>query len=416
MTLCRFASHKVQVLSRPMLLSVSVLAATWALPVLAQGYLDFGANASRWAYDGECDDPRFAGPGAADVLVQEDLMADAADCEAAFRMGSVWLQTGGAPSKMPSAPQPVAPRPGVIDFGFNTSRWAYDGECDDPRFAGPGAADVLVPEDYMADAADCEAAFRMGSVWLQEGVPGPIGMPIAPKLPPSGPGMTPQGPEAEPPPQEPAEPPVVSMDWPAWAPATTDRNEAESAIAMEPQEVFAATEGSIYLLLAAATPEELAAGEGSLGSAVAISKHLALTNCHVVEGAPSMTLVDETSDEEIAVELLSADPETDRCILRTDAWLRPIKAIRPADSLTVGERVYSIGNPSGLSKTFAEGLISGVREDGGITLVQTSAPISPGSSGGALVDASGALVGITTFLLRDTQNLNFAISASAFWE
>jgi S1-C subfamily serine protease len=131
-----------------------------------------------------------------------------------------------------------------------------------------------------------------------------------------------------------------------------------------------------------------------------------------------MTLVDEASGEEteIEIELMSADPETDRCILRTDSWLRPIRAIRPADSLTVGERVYSIGNPSGLSKTFAEGLISGVREDEGVTLVQTSAPISPGSSGGALVDASGALVGITTFLLVDTQNLNFAISASAFWE
>ena len=185
---------------------------------------------------------------------------------------------------------------------------------------------------------------------------------------------------------------------------------------MEPEQVFAAVEDSIYLMLAAATPEALAAGEGSLGSAVAIDKHLALTNCHVVEGTPFMTLVDEASGEEMEVELISADPETDRCILRTDAWLRPIKAIRPADSLTVGERVYSIGNPSGLSKTFAEGLISGVREDGGVTLVQTSAPISPGSSGGALVDASGALVGITTFLLRDTQNLNFAISASAIWE
>jgi S1-C subfamily serine protease len=206
------------------------------------------------------------------------------------------------------------------------------------------------------------------------------------------------------------------MDWPVWAPATVERNEAQSATAMEPQEVFAAVEDSIYLLLAAATPEALSAGEGSLGSAVAISKHLALTNCHVVEGAPAMTLVDEASGDEMTVELLSADPETDRCILRTSSWLRPIEAIRPADSLIVGERVYSIGNPSGLSKTFAEGLISGVREDGGVTLVQTSAPISPGSSGGALVDASGALVGITTFLLRDTQNLNFAISASAFWE
>jgi S1-C subfamily serine protease len=342
-------------------------------------------------------------------------MADAADCEAAFRMGSVWLQSGGVPSKMPMVPQPVAPQTGFIDFGVNTSRWAYDGECDDPRFAGPGAADVLMPEDYMADSADCEAAFRMGSVWLQEEVPDLIGMPLAPKAPP-GPGITPQGPEAEPPAQDLAEPPAAPMDWPVWAPATVERNEAQSATAMEPQEVFAAVEDSIYLLLAAATPEALSAGEGSLGSAVAISKHLALTNCHVVEGAPAMTLVDEASGEEMTVELLSADPETDRCILRTSSWLRPIEAIRPADSLTVGERVYSIGNPSGLSKTFAEGLISGVREDGGVTLVQTSAPISPGSSGGALVDASGALVGITTFLLRDTQNLNFAISASAFWE
>ncbi|WP_176559505.1 S1C family serine protease [Rubellimicrobium roseum] len=386
------------------------------MPSLAQGYIDFGTNSSRWAFNGECDDPRFAGPGAAAVLVPEDTTADAADCEAAFRMGAVWLQGSGVPSKMPMAPQPVAPQSGLIDFGTNTSRWAFDGECDDPRFAGPGAAAVLVPEDTMADAADCEAAFRMGSIWLQEAAPGLIGMPITPKGPPPGPEAMPQSPEAAPPAQAAAEPPATPMDWPVWAPVTTERRDAQDATAMEPQEVFAAVEGSIYLLLAAATPEALVAGEGSLGTAVAISKHLALTNCHVVEDAPFMTLVDEASDEEIAIELISADPETDRCILRTDNWLRPIKAIRPAGSLTVGERVYSIGNPSGLSKTFAEGLISGVREDGGITLVQTSAPISPGSSGGALVDASGALVGITTFLLRDTQNLNFAISASAFWE
>ena len=416
MTLCRFASRKAPVRVLPVLLSASILAAAPALPVLAQGYVDFGTNTSRWAFDKECDDPRFAGPGTADVLVQEDYMADAADCEAAFRLGSVWLQDAGVPSKMPMVPQPAAPQSGYIDFGTNMSRWAFDGECDDPRFAGPGVADVLVPEDYMADAADCEAGFRMGSVWLQEEVPELIGMPMGPKSSQPGPATPPQGPEAEPPAQDPAEPPAVPMDWPAWAPATVERNDAQSATAMEPQQVFAAVEGSIYLVLAAATPEALAAGEGSLGSAVAIDKHLALTNCHVVEGAPFMTMVDEASGEEMEVELLSADPETDRCILRTDAWLRPIAAIRPADSLTVGERVYSIGNPSGLSKTFAEGLISGVREDGGVTLVQTSAPISPGSSGGALVDASGALVGITTFLLRDTQNLNFAISASAFWE
>ena len=50
-----------------------------------------------------------------------------------------------------------------------------------------------------------------------------------------------------------------------------------------------------------------------------------------------------------------------------------------------------------------------------ISYVQTTAPISPGSSGGALVDSKGALVGITTFLLKDAENINFAIAAEEFW-
>lgn len=48
-------------------------------------------------------------------------------------------------------------------------------------------------------------------------------------------------------------------------------------------------------------------------------------------------------------------------------------------------------------------------------MIQTSAPVSPGSSGGALVDARGALLGITTFIVKDAQNLNFAIAAEEFW-
>jgi len=70
---------------------------------------------------------------------------------------------------------------------------------------------------------------------------------------------------------------------------------------------------------------------------------------------------------------------------------------------------------TGLTKTLGEGLISGLRSEGGISYVQTTAPISPGSSGGALVDSKGALVGITTFLLKDAENLNFAIAAEEFW-
>ena len=96
--------------------------------------------------------------------------------------------------------------------------------------------------------------------------------------------------------------------------------------------------------------------------------------------------------------------------------LNPIAAVRRFKDLFVGERVYTIGNPSGLTKTLGEGLISGLREPpNDIRYVQTTAPISEGSSDGALVDSKGALVGITTFRLKDAQSLNFAIAAEDYW-
>jgi S1-C subfamily serine protease len=96
--------------------------------------------------------------------------------------------------------------------------------------------------------------------------------------------------------------------------------------------------------------------------------------------------------------------------------MTPVANVRRVADLAVGERVYTIGNPSGLAKTLGEGLISGLRQTDGIHYVQTSAPISPGSSGGALVDSRGSLVGITTFLHKEAQNLNFAIAAEEFWK
>ena len=52
----------------------------------------------------------------------------------------------------------------VINFGNNSSEWAFDGECDDPRFIGPASAETLLQEDLGRDAADCQAAFDLGFV------------------------------------------------------------------------------------------------------------------------------------------------------------------------------------------------------------------------------------------------------------
>ena len=176
------------------------------------------------------------------------------------------------------------------------------------------------------------------------------------------------------------------------------------------QEIFRIVAPSVYFIVAGTTRE------ASIGSAVAVAADTALTNCHVIENQTLIMVLDEATKEPLKASVSSADRFSDRCFLKVDGGsLNPIAAVRRFTDLSVGERVYTIGNPSGLSKTLGEGLISGLRQRDGIRYVQTTAQISRGSSGGALVDSKGALVGITTFLLKDAQNLNFAIAAEDYW-
>jgi hypothetical protein len=92
---------------------------------------------------------------------------------------------------------------------------------------------------------------------------------------------------------------------------------------------------------------------------------------------------------------------------------RKLPSVRIASSqwLEVGDPVYAIGAPQGLELTLSDGLISGIRESKGTEYIQTTAPISKGSSGGGLFDAQGRLVGITTMFLKEGQSLNFAVPA-----
>ncbi len=140
----------------------------------AMGQPDFGADTSDWANNGECDDPRFTGTGMAAVLLPEDTMADATDCQGLFDAGSITLAAGGDIT-VPDQPAMDAP-----DFGADTSDWANHGECDDPRFAGTGMAAVLLPEDTAADATDCKALYDAGSITLVfEGDPPVTDGPVA---------------------------------------------------------------------------------------------------------------------------------------------------------------------------------------------------------------------------------------------
>ncbi|WP_197326719.1 S1C family serine protease [Ralstonia solanacearum] len=184
---------------------------------------------------------------------------------------------------------------------------------------------------------------------------------------------------------------------------------AAQAIALEPAEVFAKVSPSVWEVRVIG-PD----GKGlSIGSAVVTGDGTAITNCHVLRGGKQVWL--KRGNANFGARLQYPDVERDLCQLRVADFHYPAVTLAPGNSLVTGQKVYAIGNPLGLELTISEGLISSLRtdEDGRLKSVQTSAPISQGSSGGGLFDADGRLIGITDHqvILTLGQNLNFAIPA-----
>jgi S1-C subfamily serine protease len=81
------------------------------------------------------------------------------------------------------------------------------------------------------------------------------------------------------------------------------------------------------------------------------------------------------------------------------------------DKAQVGDHIATVGSPEGLSNSVTDGIVSAIRPGDGLTLLQITAPISPGSSGGPVFNLKGEVVAITSYQLREGQNLNFAIPA-----
>lgn len=153
---------------------------------------------------------------------------------------------------------------------------------------------------------------------------------------------------------------------------------------------------------------------GAWGSAVAVGPRHALTNCHVVRAGAAIRLL--RGSEERPASISAMDLAGDRCVLQTEgAPLTPIRHMRAPEDLRVGERVYAIGAPHGLELTLTEGIVSALRRRADVALVQNSATVAPGSSGGGLYDGRGNLIGITTFGVGRQGGLEFAIAPGGFW-
>lgn len=149
-----------------------------------------------------------------------------------------------------------------------------------------------------------------------------------------------------------------------------------------------------------------------LGSGFFIGKNTIATNYHVIEGATHAVCYTNNSTTRIKIdEILAADKATDLVLLRVTGLNKP--SIKMA-KLTVspGQRVLVIGSPKGLPATISDGIVSGLREFEGYSLIQITAPISSGSSGGPVLNANGELIGLSVGQYADGQNLNFAIPIS----
>lgn len=184
---------------------------------------------------------------------------------------------------------------------------------------------------------------------------------------------------------------------------------ATSAHSLTPGEVFEKVAPSVWAVRSLDAEER----PFGYGSAVVIGPGQLVTNCHVLAKARSIQLRRENVIYEAKLEY--SNHSRDLCLLSAKNLSAPAASIGKMDDVKVGQRVYAVGNPQRLTLTLSEGLISGLRGQEGKPLLQTTAPISPGSSGGGLFDENGVLIGITTFGVvdarRTTQNLNFAVPA-----
>ena len=140
-----------------------------------------------------------------------------------------------------------------------------------------------------------------------------------------------------------------------------------------------------------------------------------LTNDHVIKSANTLK-VKLTDGTGISATLIGADPATDLAVIRANASYLPSSTLGSSDRLRVGQLVIAMGNPFGFQSTVSTGVVSALgralRSTRGRlieNIIQHTAPLNPGNSGGPLVDSAGRVVGINTAIIALAQGIGFSI-------
>ena len=189
--------------------------------------------------------------------------------------------------------------------------------------------------------------------------------------------------------------------------ATKPKPPTEKPKPLSPEQLFEqASPAVVYIVVRDKNFKPIAQGSGFFIDPAG----LIVTNYHVIEGADFATAILSNKTTLFVSGVTATDPDADLALLKVSGesfpWLKSAGNALPK----IGSTVYAIGNPKGMKNTFSNGMVSGhrqVKED--LTVIQTTAAISPGSSGGPLLNAKGEVVGVTTAYLTGGQNLNFAV-------
>jgi len=174
------------------------------------------------------------------------------------------------------------------------------------------------------------------------------------------------------------------------------------------------TDGVLTIISYDAAGNREAQGSGF----ILTSDGLAATNFHVLDGA-SKAIAECCSGRKFDVASIEGfDGDRDLVVFQLRGTGEggaphglPLIPLDTSGDITVGERVVAIGSPQGLENTVSDGIISAIRSYKTTRYLQITAPISPGSSGGPVLNGSGHAIGIATMQAREGQNLNFAVSS-----
>ena len=141
------------------------------------------------------------------------------------------------------------------------------------------------------------------------------------------------------------------------------------------------------------------------------SKGLVATNAHVVSSCPKVIVRTDTSPTPLPAMVVRINVERDIALLRVPALTSPAVTLGSTRDIAPGTPILAVGHPHGFAYTVSDGIVSAIRDlDSNRKLIQITAPISPGSSGGPVADRTGRVIGMSTMYAEQGQNLNFAVA------